>query len=154
MMMMKLMKMMMNLKLTIELVPKTAWYKNVRTNVSKLRWDEIRHKCYTKAGHVCEICTGVGPNHPVECHEIWHYDDDTKRQTLIGLIALCPDCHTVKHPGYAQIKGRGPVVTEQLMKVNKMTHDEAMKYIAESFEIWRERSQSKWRLDTEFIKTY
>ena len=27
------------MKLTIELVPQTAWYSNVRSNVSKAEWD-------------------------------------------------------------------------------------------------------------------
>ena len=29
------------MKLTIELVPSTAWYSNVRSNVSKEEWDKI-----------------------------------------------------------------------------------------------------------------
>jgi 5-methylcytosine-specific restriction endonuclease McrA len=53
--------------LTIELVPKTAWYTNVRSNVSKKEWDRIRKKSYQNAGHVCEICgdTGLNQNHSI-----------------------------------------------------------------------------------------
>ena len=60
------------IKLTIELVPKTAWYKNVRSEVSKDRWDELRKECYRNANYKCEVCGGTGPKWPVECHEIWH----------------------------------------------------------------------------------
>ena len=84
----------MNYKLTIELVPKTSWYSNVRSNVSKNEWDIIRKKSYEHAGHVCEICGDIGTNqgvkHNVECHEIWDYNDETNEQTLGGLISLCP----------------------------------------------------------------
>jgi hypothetical protein len=48
------------MKLTIELVPKTSWYSNVRSNVSKDEWDKIKKKCYIKANYKCEICNGIG----------------------------------------------------------------------------------------------
>lgn len=43
------------MKLTIELVPSTAWYSNVRSNVTQAEWDVLRKECYKKAGYVCEI---------------------------------------------------------------------------------------------------
>lgn len=145
-------------KLTIELVPETNWYKNVRSNVSISEWDKIRKECYRRAGHVCEICGDVGTNqgvrHKVECHEIWHYDDKNKHQELIGLISLCPYCHKVKHPGLASIKGETEIVIRQLMKVNGMTRQEANKYLSHSFDIFDFRSQFKWTLDISYINTY
>lgn len=144
--------------LTIELVPKTAWYTNVRSNVSKEEWDRIRKKCYLNAGYVCEICgdTGLNQNHkhPVECHEIWQYDDENHVQKLTGLIALCPNCHTVKHPGLAQMKGKLDIVIRQLQKVNSMTFEEATEYLQHSFLIWNVRSQHQWTLDIEYLRTY
>lgn len=38
---------------------------------------------------------------PVECHEVWDYDDDRKIQRLERRVALCPACHEVKHAGLA-----------------------------------------------------
>ena len=78
------------MKLTIELVPSTSWGNNLRSeaNLSKDRWDTLRRQSYRKAGYRCEICSEKGPTHPVECHEIWHYDDETKTQTLKGLISF------------------------------------------------------------------
>lgn len=144
--------------LTIELVPKTAWYTNVRSNVSKKEWDRIRKKSYQNAGHVCEICgdTGLNQNHkhPVECHEIWQYDDLNHVQKLTGLISLCPNCHTVKHPGLATTKGKLETVIRQLQKVNSMTFEEAAEYLQESFLKWIDRSQHEWTLDIEYLKTY
>lgn len=68
-----------------------------------------------------------------------------------GLIALCPDCHTVKHPGLAEIQGRFNVVIEQLMSVNNMEYWEATAYIEQAFDIWRERSQHQWELDITYL---
>jgi hypothetical protein len=135
------------MKLTIELVPQTAWYSNVRSNVSKAEWDVLRKACYKKAGYKCEVCSGKGPKHPVECHEIWEYDDEKYTQTLMGLIALCPNCHSTKHVGLAQIQGRFDVVLNQLMTVNEMTKKEAEAYVNESFDLWEKRSKNKWELD-------
>ena len=61
------------MKLTIELVPRTSWYNNVRSNVSKERWDELRFDSYAKAKHHCEICGETGKEqgyeHDVDCEE-------------------------------------------------------------------------------------
>jgi len=146
------------MKLTIELVPKTAWYTNVRSNVSKDQWDRLRKKSYALANNVCEICGDSGKNqgykHNVECHEIWHYDDTTKNQTLTGLISLCPYCHKCKHPGLAQINGELNIVINQLMKVNNITKNEAEKLLDDAFTIWKERSKYEWNLDISYIQNY
>lgn len=145
-------------KLTIELVPSTAWYTNVRSNTTQAEWDIIRKKSYKKAGSKCEICGDVGQNqgvrHSVECHEIWEYDDTEYRQVLVGLVSLCPHCHKVKHPGLAQMKGEGEIVLAQLMKVNEITREEASDYLSESFATWRERSKHEWELDISYIEKF
>jgi hypothetical protein len=145
-------------KLTIELVPRTAWYTNVRSNVSKDEWDRLRKKSYALANNVCEICGDTGKSqgykHNVECHEIWDYDDANKAQTLTGLISLCPYCHKCKHPGLAQINGELNIVINQLMKVNNISKDDAEKLIDEAFNLWRERSKHEWKLDISYIENY
>ncbi len=142
------------MKLTIELVPSSAWYSNVRSEVSKDQWDIIRKKAYKQSNYRCEICSGKGDKWPVECHEIWNYDDTNKTQTLTGLIALCPNCHKSKHVGLAQLNGEFDIVIAQLMKVNDMTEPEALDYVEESFKVWRERSSYKWECDISYIDTY
>ena len=142
------------MKLTIELVPQTAWYSNVRSIMTKRGWDIIRKKCYEKANYVCEICGKAGKIHPVECHEIWEYDDANKIQTLVGLIALCPSCHMVKHAMRTISVGKEVVLIKQLMKVNNITEEAARKYILEQFEIWQERSKFEWKIDIDYIESY
>lgn len=145
-------------KLTIELVPKTSWYSNVRSNVTKSEWDVIRNKSYEHANNVCEICGDIGTNqgvkHKVECHEIWNYNDETNEQTLDGLISLCPYCHKTKHVGLAQINGELDIVIKQLMKVNDMGYDDAIKYIRESFNVWSKRSNFDWKLNIDYLDEF
>lgn len=91
------------------------------------------------------------PKHKIEAHEIWDYDETTRVQRLTGLVALCPACHEVKHFGRAQSVGRGESALAHLMKVNGWTGDQAWDHIAESFEVWRRRSDVEWTLDLTWL---
>lgn len=137
--------------LTIELVPRTSWYSNVRSNVSEAEWDRLRRPVYQRAGSRCEICGGRGPKHPVECHEVWLYDDAAGIQRLVDLIALCPSCHGVKHLGRSHVKARGDDATEQLMRVNGWTAARAEAYVDLVLDIWKLRSLVPWRLDLAWL---
>ena len=141
-------------RLTIELVPSSSWFNNVRSSVTKKQWDYLRSQVSAKAWNVCEICGGVGPKHPVECHEIWHYDNKKLIQKLDGMIALCPDCHMVKHIGFAEVRGKKAQALRHLMSVNKMTSKEAEAYIEGAFKVWAERSGKTWALDLTHLEEY
>lgn len=133
--------------LTIELVPQTCWFSNVRSEVSKEDWSNLKKMTFEKADKRCEICGGQGPNWPVECHEIWHYDDLNHIQKLVGLIALCPSCHEVKHRGYANTRGRGEIADQHLANVNQWTMPKTKRYVNDQFQVWKKRSQHEWQLD-------
>jgi hypothetical protein len=145
-------------KLKIELVPSSSWYSNVRSNVTKEQWDLIRKDCYKKANYKCEICGDTsfnqGKKYPLEAHEIWEYNEKNYVQKLIGIIGLCNYCHTVKHPGLAQLNGKLDIVISQLMKVNEITEKEAFKMLDKAFEEWEIRSDYDWKLDIGFLKKY
>ncbi len=140
--------------LTIELVPSSCFYDNVRSIVSKEQWDLIRKQVYDAAWHLCQICGGVGPKHPVEAHEIWHYDDVTKIQRLDNILALCPKCHQVKHIGLAQLRGKFEIALKHFIKINKANRSDALKYIESQFAIWHDRGKHQWTLDLIKLKDY
>lgn len=147
-----------NLKLTTELVPKSSWYDNVRSNVSKEQWDYLRKKCYKNANYKCEICGSIGLeqgyNYPVECHEIWDFNNNTETQTLKGLIALCPYCHKVKHIGLAEIMNELDICYTHFKKVNNVKISFIMDYFEQVKLLYRERSKIKWKLDISLIDNY
>lgn len=145
---------MTKLKLTIELVPSSSWFNNVRAILTRKQWDILRKQVYTQAWDTCQICGGVGSKHPVECHEIWHYDDNKLIQTLVGMIALCPNCHMVKHFGLAQVRKKDESALLHFMKVNDLKRKEAEKYIEEVFKKWAERSSKTWTLDISSLEEY
>ena len=105
------------------------------------------------AGYICEICSGRGSRWPVECHERWRYDEKTKIQLLKGLIALCPDCHMVKHFGRSTAIGKQEEAYQHLMAVNEWTRSYADIYIRDIFKIWERRSKERWTLDISWLKS-
>jgi len=141
-------------RLTIELVPKTSWYNNVRTLVDEMTWDRIRRQVYRQADYRCEVCGGRGPEHAVECHEVWRYDDRTRVQLLVRMIALCPACHQVKHIGLANVKGKGAQACAHLARVNGWTLEQADTHISQAFQVWAQRSGGPWTLDLEGLRPY
>jgi len=143
---------MSTMKLTVELVPESSWGDNLRSRFKRPEWDLLRKACYEAAGHKCEICGDKGRRHAVECHEIWHYDDEKGLQTLQGLIALCPPCHEVKHIGRAMAVGSGDRALAHLMKVNGMTKAEAIAHVGDAFVLWRKRSGRPWTLDISVLQ--
>ena len=142
------------MKLSIELVPRTVWFKNLRSELQGGEWDLIRKAVYKRACYVCEMCGGTGEEWPVECHEVWNYNDTKKTQTLTGLVALCPSCHEVKHIGLATVKGRQKIAVEHLAKVNGITIQCARSYLSVAISTYKERSQHDWELDLSWIHEF
>lgn len=142
------------LKLIIELVPQSSWLNNVRSIVSQKQWDIIRRAVYSKAYDICEICSEYGAEHPVECHEVWIYDDKSLIQKLDRMIALCPNCHMVKHIGLTTIQGKKNEALSHFMRINGLGKDKAVKLINDSFTLWKKRSKKKWKLDISHLEEY
>ena len=139
-------------KLTIELVPRSAWFKNLRSMIPPEQWDSLRRGTYRRVGYKCEICGGVGPRHPVECHEKWEYDDANHIANLVGLYGLCPACHEVKHIGLAQINGRLPQAIVHLAAINGLTERQSRGMVKEAFEVWERRSQHGWTVNIDWAR--
>lgn len=139
----------MNLQLTIELVPATSWYANLRKILPTKEWDKIRKSVYAEYGHKCGICGAAGR---LECHELWEYDDENHVQTLRGFIALCPLCHRVKHIGLTEIHAAEGLidyeeVVQHFMKVNECDRGTFEQHRKQAFEQWKQRSQHQWKID-------
>lgn len=134
-------------KLSVEVVPKTSHFANLRTEVKRSSWDRVRKEEAERAGQRCEVCGGRGKRHPVECHEIWSYDDRRRVQKLEGLVCLCTDCHMVKHIGRQIVLGFGDEAKAHLVRVNEWTWEQAEAYVSAAGRVCFERSKHEWRFD-------
>lgn len=140
------------MKLTIELVPETVFYKNLRNELINRGkghiWDNIRHKAYEDAQNKCNIC-GTETKR-LECHEIWEYDDNNNIQKLKGFHALCKMCHHCKHMGMANIlhqEGKLNIndVLNHFAKVNSLSEQQTNSEVKKAFDVWKERSKKIWK---------
>ena len=138
--------------LTVELIPRTSWFTNVRSHVSAAEWERLKRIVSERAGRRCEICGGRGPRWPVECHEVFSYDDGRRVQRLERLVALCPACHEVKHIGLAGVRGRRAEAVRHLARVNGWSASDAELYLEACFETWHRRSCHEWTLDLTHLK--
>jgi Domain of unknown function (DUF5710) len=129
------------------MVPQTLWGKNLRAVLQEEQWDIVRKHAYVASGYRCQVCGGRGPGWPVEADEAWNYDDKTLIQTLKAVIALCPDCHRIRHWGKTTIDGREKEALARLMTVNRWSRAQAEAEIASAFKQWDERSRYEWTSD-------
>jgi hypothetical protein len=136
------------LKLTIELVPKTCWYTNLRTQIGSSDWDRISKE--TRVSGVCAICGATDLR--LSCHERWEYDDGHGIQRLRGFVALCDACHGVKHIGrIGRLATEDPRLAhlledtiEHFMRVNGVDRQTFDAHKAEAFAVWRQRGAQQW----------
>lgn len=137
--------------LFIDLVPGKAWFSNLRSELLEPEWDAVRRKVYRAAGYHCRICGEQGPNHPVEAHERWHFDEARRIQTLVCVTALCPMCHEATHYGLARVLGRDHIADERLMRVNGWSKAQLQAHINEAMATGRRQADMEWRLDARWL---
>jgi len=136
-------------KLTVELVPAPSWYNNLRRCISEKDWNKIREKTFNEYKYACSICGAKGK---LNCHEEWEYNDKNYVQKLIGFVALCNMCHSVKHIGLTKILAvQGKLdfkkVVKHFMKINNCSRRTFEKHVKIVFEEWHRRSQYQWKVD-------
>jgi len=138
--------------LYVDLVPRTAWFSNLRSELGEDHWKALKRQTFDAAGWVCEICTCKGPKWPVECHERWAYDEENGVQTLVRTDALCPACHEVTHFGLARVRGREAEATAHLMTVNGWTRDQVRAHVQDAMNDYARRgNRQDWQLDARWL---
>ncbi len=142
-----------NLKLTIEFVPRTCWWSNVRSNLKRSQRDKLRKDVYEAADYKCEICGGIGTKHPVECHEIWDYDDKKSIQTLTKFISICPLCHQVKHIGLTKTLGQeyGKKAYKRFQDINGLSDSDTKLFHDYFWQQWKQRNKKQWNFDISLL---
>ncbi len=137
--------------LYVDLIPKSSWFRNVRSAVDATDWHRIRTMVYSRAHNRCETC-GRRQSDPVRlhCHERFDYAGQVQR--LKRLLCVCADCHQATHFGHAQLSGKAGQALTHLMTVTGMTQHQAEAHIAAAFTLWEQRSKMAWILDLRMIE--
>ena len=141
------------MKLNFELVPDGCWYSNLRSILSKSDWEIIKTLVRKKADGKCSICGAKAK--VLHAHEVWSYDEKNAVQKLEKVIAVCPDCHSVIHIGFTQLKGDEKRAEKHFMKVNGCSYTEYRQALGKANEEHKRRNQvSEWTLDLSWLKDF
>ena len=139
--------------LFIDLIPKTSWFKNIRSCFSKKDWDIIRKYIYERVDYKCECCSkNCFESNDLEAHERWSYDIDTETQKIMRIIALCKKCHLATHYGYCQVIGLTNVINKHIKEVKNINDEQLNNHINEAFNLWNMRNMYNWNLDLSMIE--
>lgn len=144
----------MDLKLEIELVPKTCWYSNLRNVFTPLEWKVVRNYIcdFRVTNNRCDICGEK--TYFLEAHEQWEYDMNNHIQKLVRIRPLCTKCHKVKHWGLAQIRGETDLVVQHFLEVNKCTEQNLIEHLQKTQQLFEQRNLiTDWKLDMSYLKT-
>lgn len=134
------------------MVPQSLWGMNLRALLIEEDWKRVAKDARDRSGCRCRVCGEVGPQWPVEADEGWAYDDQRRIQTLKGVIALCPDCHAVRHWGRTLTLGDSERALAWMARVNRTTVDEAKQCCDDAMEQWQQRSRySDWRCEISWV---
>ncbi|MFA6269470.1 MAG: HNH endonuclease [archaeon] len=145
------------MKLEIELVPSTSWYSNLRKVLTIPEWNKLREEAYARSNYTCFICGNKGSLH---AHEEWVYDDNQKIQTLDKIVALCENCHMIKHAGFSMhtAEGKRKYSTEKLIThfciVNNCSQQDYKLHENEAFKKFNERSKYQWKFNLANLAQY
>ncbi len=137
-------------KLTFELVPDGCWYTNLRSALPSALWDKIRRNAYAKADGKCSICFRKTAR--LEAHEVWSYNETEGVQKLEGVVALCKNCHEVKHIARTQLVGRGDEAMEWFMRVNDCSQSQFHLALQEANETYKRRNKINWNTDISWLE--
>ena len=92
------------LRLSIQLVPRSLWERNIRHLMTKYEWTKFRKKHLSDRNISCEICGSDPENGKIFLHEDWRYDLTTEPYTarLRSFVTTCWDCHATEHWGLTE----------------------------------------------------
>lgn len=128
----------------VDLIPSSSWCASLANMLTGSSWKVVRDVATARAG-ACEECGAMGV--PLECHEIWSYDEGVGTQKLCELRSVCGHCHETHHLGLASVRGRYPQTMLRLAALNRLMPHEIAEYETEVFSRFERRSSMAWRLD-------
>jgi hypothetical protein len=148
-------------RLTAELLPETLRGSDQRKLISDADWERLSRLVFARARGRCEWCTARcltpdgRPQQP-HCHELWTFTHRRGRhvQRLDRLIALCSDCHRVRHCGLAELNGEYNSLVQHLRRVNEWTTAQAVEELERAANAHEHRYLVEWDVDLSLLAEF
>ncbi len=135
---------MASLRLAIEPIPAGSRLASLARMLPPAQWDAIRRAAYRQARFRCQAC---GRQARLHCHEVWQYAEQTDRQWLAGLLALCPECHAAKHILFAHTPALRGALLQHFAAVNRLSPDQAQLHVRVAMDRQRQLDERQWVVD-------
>ncbi len=143
----------MSRKLNFELVPDGCWHSNLRYILPKGYWEKIKQISRKNANGKCKVCGKTTKF--LDTHERWFFNEETKTQQLVDIVAVCKDCHSVMHIGFTSLKGNLERAENHYMKVNNCSYAEYKKELnLATINHARQNKVENWLLDISFLEKF
>lgn len=129
------------LRLTIQPIPADSRRASLANLMPHDQWDRLRRSVYSKARHRCQICGREGRMY---AHEKWYFNEETGVQYLMGVEALCQDCHDVKHLFFIRNSPRRAILLRHFLAVNHVTRERGIQYLVDVYRRQQKLDRTNW----------
>jgi hypothetical protein len=132
------------LKLVPVLVPRPLWGINAHDLLDRDSWQCMRHDTFSRDNFHCFICE---QKRPLECHEVFSYDDVTGTATLVRLESRCADCHACNHLGRLLKRNRDGFkkALKRIGALNRLNPPEVISLVEQAFQVHKTRTRP-WQM--------
>jgi hypothetical protein len=142
------------MKLLPVLIPKPLWGINAHSLIGGSAWQRMRRDTFLRDKHCCVICQQQGP---LECHEVFLYDDATGTAVLTKLESRCAECHSFNHLG--RLRKVDPQGFKRALvcigRINDIGSEEVILLVKNAFSLHKNRTRP-WQLKVteDLLKPY
>lgn len=137
--------------LHIDLFPKSCWCKKIRFAMDRDEADRVQDLVLGRVNRTCEACGIQDVDKRFDMHGRWSYDDATKTQTLVRLVAMCEDCFDVTHFGAASYAGRRDRAMAHWQHVTGRTYEECKLHIDQAYARMHTLNETDWKVDVSLL---
>lgn len=148
------------MRLKIQMIPKTMYEKNVRSELTTTDWQQLSRLIRYQAHGTCSICEAENLDlRDMDAHEVWDYIIEKKNgekvyiQRLKEIIPVCKKCHAAIHIGHTKALGKQTHTNcyeravDHFMEVNHCGYSKFVEKERKAHKKWLKRSKHKWKLD-------
>lgn len=109
------------------------------------RWDEIVAATRFAAGERCEACEATTR---LSVYPVWRFEDRSRRQRLLGLMALCEACAHAAH----DIETEGAETAARFAELNGWTPEVTRAVLSKARRDRDRRASASWVLDLDWLE--
>ena len=142
------------LKLLPVLIPKPLWGINAHNLLVGECWQRMRRDTFLRDKNRCVIC---GEQKPLQCHEVFSFDDAEGIAVLTKLESRCEVCHDCNHLGrlYKTDPDAFKSALAYLGVINQLDPPDVIRLVKEAFRLHKTRTRPwEMRVAQELLRCY